>query len=546
MREHDDSRKKARSTVEKQAIELIDEGADVIELLGALNLSRYQRRGDSYEGSDRATAFEPMLRSLYLKELLGYSDTELHRRLTSNPEEAADLGFDDDIPARTTFGRTWKNRFSEELCGRVQRASESIIEYAHEQGNPLGLRSLETEDRSEVSDRTQTRDIREKSKEVTQEMRELLYGAVDLRRPQTGTQYDTSSFLGLQSLLCAEECAAEQGSEIYADHAPRGVQAPDGDTHLLYLKSLKRSQILDNFHRVAERQLKAARRQLEFNRPVEIAIDMTYVAYRGKRGKEVNCGENNEDIVVMGAPPTKSYRWCYKFATVSIVGNNVRFMIAVRPHIKGQGMDDLVRKLYWDAREHVNIKAVYADSEFYAAGVVQALEETGSKYLIRVPENVRVQRQIRRQDQDVWVEHEYGIYGPTIDGPSNDRVETTVVGVPKNISPDETVVFATNYEVDDEIPLDRRETKRRINRYSRRWGIETNYRSLSEFLPSTTSKEYAVRLFHFAFALLIFNMWRLVDFLVQVGLDELEYRTKPRIKAKRFLNLAEPMLRAYG
>jgi len=138
------------------------------------------------------------------------------------------------------------------------------------------------------------------------------------------------------------------------------------------------------------------------------------------------------------------------------------------------------------------------------------------------------------------------MYGQTIDGPSNDRVETTLIGIPKDQSPDQTVVFATNYEVDDEIALDRREAKRRVNRYSRRWGIETNYRSLSEFLPYTTSKEYAVRLFHFGFAVLIFNMWRLVDFLIQVNTDALEYRTKPRIKAKHFLNLVEPVLRKYG
>jgi hypothetical protein len=272
---------------------------------------------------------------------------------------------------------------------------------------------------------------------------------------------------------------------------------------------------------------------------------MTYVAYYGQRDESLNIGEDSDRVVVMGAPPTKGYDWCFKFATASIVGDNVRFMLAVRPHTKGQKIGNLIRKLYWDAAEHVRIQTVYADAEFYSAEAIKSLDETGSTYVIRVPENERVSRQIDRAKNDVWVKDDIGIYGPTLGGPTNSRVETTHVGVPKDKKPDETVVFATNDELDDQIELDRRETKRRINRYRRRWGIETNYRCLDDFLPSTTSKEYSIRLFHFGFGMLVFNMWRLVDFLVQLDLDA-DQRSKPRLKAKRFLRLVAPVLRMYG
>ena len=45
--------------------------------------------------------------------------------------------------------------------------------------------------------------------------------------------------------------------------------------------------------------------------------------------------------------------------------------------------------------------------------------------------------------------------------------------------------------------------------------------------------------------MLIFNMYRLVDFLVQLSLDA-DQRSKPRLKAKRFLRLVTPVLRMYG
>lgn len=84
-----------------------------------------------------------------------------------------------------------------------------------------------------------------------------------------------------------------------------------------------------------------------------------------------------------------------------------------------------------------------------------------------------------------------------------------------------------------------------IDRYSRRWGIENSYKTIKDFLAWTTSKDYTVRLFYFGFAVLLYNMWLLVDLLVQLSLD-IEHRYKPRVTAKRFLNLARKQLSEPG
>lgn len=42
-----------------------------------------------------------------------------------------------------------------------------------------------------------------------------------------------------------------------------------------------------------------------------------------------------------------------------------------------------------------------------------------------------------------------------------------------------------------------------------------------------TSKAFSVRLFHFSFTILLYDMWLLVDFLVQTSLDIVEFPTKP-------------------
>lgn len=106
------------------------------------------------------------------------------------------------------------------------------------------------------------------------------------------------------------------------------------------------------------RMVHEAKHHLEFDRPADVAIDMTYIAYYGDR---------DELEMVMGAPRTKAYDWCYKFATLTVVGENVKFTLAMRPVEKGDRIGVIVRDLFWRAREHVSIGTVYADSEFCAA-----------------------------------------------------------------------------------------------------------------------------------------------------------------------------------
>ena len=81
------------------------------------------------------------------------------------------------------------------------------------------------------------------------------------------------------------------------------------------------------------------------------------------------------------------------------------------------------------------------------------------------------------------------------------------------------------------------ETKAKVQRYNRRGGIENTYKKIKEFAAWTTSKAFEVRLFHFGFAVLLYNMWLLVDFLVQAAIYD-EVRYKPRVTAGRFMTLS--------
>lgn len=55
-----------------------------------------------------------------------------------------------------------------------------------------------------------------------------------------------------------------------------------------------------------------------------------------------------------------------------------------------------------------------------------------------------------------------------------------------------------------------------------------------------------MRLFHFGFAVILYNMWLLVDFLLKMSFDELAYRITPQLPAKRFMKLVKGVLTGIG
>jgi hypothetical protein len=83
---------------------------------------------------------------------------------------------------------------------------------------------------------------------------------------------------------------------------------------------------------------------------------------------------------------------------------------------------------------------------------------------------------------------------------------------------DGTTVFATNLRVGPD------EAESFCRRYSRRWQIENEYKSIKhDFLAKTSSKDYRVRLFYFVFAVLLYNIWRLTDFLLKASFEGEDY-----------------------
>lgn len=528
----------------KQAEEIVDETTTSVDLCSELDFGLYAS-DDPHKDSKQAAAFGPMIAARFLQALEGFSDPELHEKI-SDSEVATQLGFDpDNVPSRSTFTRARNSRFADDEES-IERASEQIRRLAAKRGSPIGS-SFTLEDRGS-SKRTRHRLLREKALDVIEQMQQVVIPALSLPRPDD-LIYDEDDLLELETILAIERDAANGGAIEYGDmldpEAYLGPQdpfyedGPTGETLLESIKELSLEAITSMVNHAAHRTITRAKPHEEFNRPVTLAIDITYVAYYGEREGMIH---------VQGAPKNKEYQWCHKFATASIVGDNVHFTVAMLPVGEAHYHDpsaypkkdrsyrpgDVIRQLIDRADDFVSVRRVYADREFYATDAIDALEEQRQKYVIPVPLNPRLERELERMpDGQVSVKHDYAIYGSVKGGASNERVETTLVVLPPDEKKDSPQPFMTNLEVDDEIGVDRRSAARRIKRYRKRGGIENAYKKIKEFAAWTTSKEFGVRLFHFGFGVLLYNMWLLVDFFVQISTDG-EVRSKPVITASRF------------
>ena len=545
-----------RVSLAKQAAEVIDESTTAVEVVSHLDCERYATE-DPYPDWVDCKPFGAMLRAVLLAELTDASDAAVHRTLGSNPEIAAAIGFaPDDVPDQSTLSRARRNRFTA-LEQTITVASRQIRAIAARQGCSFGVDQPEataSEEPVGSSKRTVNRLIRGKTREMLDKLTTVVFPAFEFDRSEDAV-YDDEELLMLETLLGTTGTAANGGAETHGDYLnpdpdvddPFFADGPTGETLLEAVKDLDIEDITEMVNRGAARVLTRAKPAMEFEQPAMVAVDMTYLAYYGER---------DELVRVQGAPDDKSYNWCHKVATASIVGDNVLFTAAMLPI--GDADDHrpeayagaeqtyraggIVRRLIDIVEDCANlrIRRVFADREFHAADVVAALEERDLFYVIPARRDERVKRFIARMDEDVegdkqvTVKPEHGFYGPVKNGPVNTRAETTLVGLPEDEDSNQTQVFLTNLAVDDEIRLDRRSTRRQIKRYTRRAGIETSYSEIKEFAPWTTSREYAVRLFHFGFAMLLYDMWLLVDLLVQRSLGMIESRTKPRVIAPRF------------
>jgi len=190
----------------------------------------------------------------------------------------------------------------------------------------------------------------------------------------------------------------------------------------------------------------------------------------------------------------------YEYATISIVENGLRLCVYSRPVTLLDPKIDVVKELIEEAEKRgVKIKLLLLDRAFFTVECINLLKGLDLRFIMPCVCNERVQDAVNSFGKEGKLP--FAIH----DSSKNEANFTMVVYWNKG----RLIPFATNVERDV-----RRLVKMIPKEYRRRWGIETSFRKVKEVFPMTTSPLPAIRLAYFMTAMILYNLWQLVNIML--------------------------------
>ena len=461
---------------------------------------------------------EQLVRVFLIQELRGWThETAIVTYLQQQPSLRRDLGFTS-VPDQSTLWRSWHQRFTEDLHETIEAVARTILSHADNAGisiprQPNDQPKWETDEGSPSPDDQTIVDCASK---VTEQVGKLVSPTFSLDRSK-GCEIHENAFWEMQTYLgLRENLAANEGARSFIHESQRD-RTPLGHVHRDHLRDLSIEEIREMYQRAIRRLIDRTAETDEFHRAGIVAIDITEAdPFTGNR-------TGHEDEIIGTKEDSNEY--AYQWATVQLVGNAVPLVLDARPVTKGESRKEIVENLLETAQDLVLVDEVLMDREFDSQQVLEAIEKRGLNYV--VPKRMQVSekaqaRRLLRSDTDRYVTDRKLHLG------DNEWHETTLTYRRKK-NTDQTgyrqyAVFMTNA------------SPGAIHEYDYRWEIESGYKSIKRFMAATTSKNFVLRFFYFAFACLLYSIWRAVDLLVQVELTG-EYERSPLVTADNTLTL---------
>jgi len=249
---------------------------------------------------------------------------------------------------------------------------------------------------------------------------------------------------------------------------------PTGETLLDYVKTMTCSEMLAN----AEAQIDCCVKQLKMKglrfKDVALAFDWHDEPYYGK-----------PMIGMVGTKPKRGACYAFSFLTASILTAGRRLVLCIVPLSSREGLSELVLGLTARIQKWMKgLGYVVFDNGFQSSELILELQKRRISFILPLRDTAKLKR--RRRWMRYATRFNYTTQGVTVDVVEAQDAEGRVY------------FLATNMAASP---------KRILRLYKRRWGIETSYRKIREFLPKTTSRSWVVRIFNFIFACLLYNTW---------------------------------------
>ncbi|EMA07315.1 transposase [Haloarcula marismortui] len=527
-----------------------------------------------------ANGTESMARVYLYQKIYDLAQSEVADRLESRPSLLKTLDLDK-VPSQQSLSYVWK-QFPEQTKPTLNTAATGIAQEAVDSGVVLEARVpiIPDEDDIEEDDDepTATREhVRKQGNKIVELARRHAFGEFDSHRANNRV-YEDEQILDLFASACLTQGSAHSEGEAgwfldendacddstflrvikqFAMPADQEVSVPLQDQQIediVAFTEVFREYLMDSFDTATKNILQTIRYEDPFDdRHVVAAVDFTHVPYHVWPwiDKDEQISKSTYPPMVSGYVDDGELKHGYTFATITIVGNDVPIILGiegVKEHSDWEPTEtpadskaDVVARLLSRAQQYVDLDEILLDGGFYARNIRAEINSRGLLYTIPVGKyksDYEAIKHIKSKDRvDAAVNHDVPV---GIDGDVDHTAEYLYVPATSDDADGEYAVFVTNR---DHVAPD--EIAHVTNSYSRRWDIENQYKSVQSYLPKTSSTDYRVRLFNFTFAALLYNLWRLTDFLVKVGMER-EIRSPPVVTARTFVRAVGNSLRKAG
>ena len=535
---------------------------------------------DARQQAQVANGTEPMARVYLYQTIYDLAQSEVADRLEERPALLKELGLES-VPSQQTISYAWE-QFSEQTTLTLDAAATGIAREAVDHGVIMEARVPivpDQDDSDEDGDEpTAMRDhVRKHGSKVVELARRHAFGEFDSHRAANRV-YEDEQILDLFASACLTQGSAHSEGEAgwFLDEndvcddstflrvikqfaMPADQEVPVSLQELqiediVAFTEVFREHLMEAFDTATENILQTIRYEDRFDdRHVVAAVDFTHVPYHVWPwiDKDEEIPKSAYPPMVSGYMDDGELKHGYTFATITIVGNDVPIILGiegVKEHSDWEPAEtptdskaDVVARLLSRAREYVDLDEILLDRGFYTKEVRAEIDGRGLLYTMPVPKyepDYRAIKQIKsKEGVDAAVNHDVPV---GIDGDVDHTAEYLYVPATSDDEEGNYAVFVTNRD-----HVDPDEIAHVTNSYSRRWDIENQYKSVQSYLPKTSSTDYRVRLFNFTIAALLYNLWRLTDFLVKVGLDR-EVRSPPVVTARTFVRAVGQSLREPG
>ena len=502
--------------------------------------------------------------------------------------------------SQSKLWRAWNKRYSETLKQAIEYTAEMLVETARFYGLPAPDDVFRPSEHTQpnASERTERELISKHTKEVWQQAKPFVEDSFYLHRGENaqipeGAWWEQHTYMGMRS-----DMFAESGADSYHDDTTRKV-APRGRHHRDKLRVLDTDAVREMMRNTTQALVARARHNSELVGNLTVAIDITKGHPWTGDVDRAEDGQNEEEYILGYKGGELHYQW----ASIQVVGYDIPLVLDVMPVKRGDSRAELVDELLGNAKEIVGgIDLVMMDREFDSEGVKNACDSHDVYYLnparkweteqrvcawmrgrgkpvyikeqksfndtsrkqmflpqtradVDALEELGDETRVRREMRDdlaeqVGVEVDTGrdwsspfsdVINEMRDGDQpEDDGETKV-----NVADEQRyTLFETNHPAVD-VDQDASEVEevhmveRMVRRYRHRWGIENGFKKIKTFMVRTASKNHQYRFFNFAFACVLYNVWRLVDLLVKLAIDGENSSYTPRLDANRFLTHAK-------